>query len=400
MISSILFLLAVVAASTGVAVGFRRLGLVSEGLVAGVLVGVLFGPTVLGRIAPGFWNETVMGAVEARQTVDDAVSERQAYVIASGAAELGPEAQAAGLAERDSEIGDLAVIAAAEMFQHARPWSIATMTLAAVAFWMGWATAPTPRRHLADQPNRGSSITLAFWVILLPAVLAVALFRILGQEPDDPAVVLAAISVSAAAWPVGGRDSRELVRLKVWGLVIDTNVVASLLIVGLGLVALVLGSPAWSIALLPLLAFGPLRSLFRSIRHRGWGRRRLRSIVIPSLAALCVLRSEVLLETPWILTIGLMLVAGDGRALAWLIGLRFIGLPAGPRESDAGRHSPAPSVGWATSMFASSAAGSQLVFTAAAVSLGGIGPGLAFALALGAAGLDLFGPSRRRLARA
>ena len=133
MISSILFLLAIVIASTGVAIVFRRLGLVSEGVIAGVLVGVLFGPTVLGRIAPGFWDQTVMGAIEARQAVDDAVSERQAFVIASGAAELGPEAQATGLIERDSAIGDLAMAAAAEMLRHARPWSMATMVLAASA---------------------------------------------------------------------------------------------------------------------------------------------------------------------------------------------------------------------------------------------------------------------------
>lgn len=403
MISSILFLLAIVIASTGVAIVFRRLGLVSEGVIAGVLVGVLFGPTVLGRIAPGFWDETVMGAIEARQAVDDAVSERQAFVIASGAAELGPEAQATGLIERDSLIGALAMAAAAEMLQHARPWSMATMVLAASALWLGWATAPTPRREQPDQTNRGTTVALAFWVILLPAVLAIALFKIMGREPNDPAVVLAAIAVSAAAWPVAGQDARELVRLKVWPLVISTNVIASLLIVGLGLIALVLGSPAWSVAMLPLLVFGPLHARFGSIRSRGRGRWVLRAVVLPSLGALCVLRSEILLETPWIITIGLMLVAGDGRALAWLIGLRFTGMPRHASGSEsAPRSEPdelaTPGVGWSTSMLASGASGPQLAFTAAAVSLGGIGPGLAFGLALGAAGLDLFGPSRRRIA--
>ena len=403
MISSILFLLVIIIASTGVAVVFRRLGLVSEGVIAGVLVGVLFGPTVLGRIAPDFWDETVMGAIEARQAVDDAVSERQAFVIASGAAELGPEAQATGLIERDSVIGALAMAAAAEMLQHARPWSVATMALAAAALWLGWATAPSPRRERFDRTNRGTTVALAFWVILLPAVLAIALFKIMGREPDDPAVVLATIAVSAAAWPVAGQDARELVRLEVWPLVINTNVIASLLIVGLGLIALVLGSPAWSVAMLPLLVFGALHARFRSVRGRGRGRWVLRAVVLPSLGALCVLRSEVLLETPWIITIGLMLVAGDGRALAWLVGLRFTGMPAAASDSTSTSRSksddlPTPSVGWSTSMLASGASGPQLAFTAAAVSLGGIGPGLAFGLALGAAGLDLFGPSRRRIA--
>ena len=123
--------------------------------------------------------------------------------------------------------------------------------------------------------------------------------------------------------------------------------------------------------------------------------------MLPGLAALCVVRSEVLLQTPWILAIGLFLVAGDGRAIAWMLGLRFTGIPdrRTPSEDDPVESDPHPrSVGWKAALLASGAGGAQLAFTGAATALGGIGPGVTVALVLAAAGVDVLGPVRRRMA--
>ena len=129
--------------------------------------------------------------------------------------------------------------------------------------------------------------------------------------------------------------------------------------------------------------------------------------MLPTLAALAACRSEVLLETPWLATIGLLLVAGDVRAFGWMIGLRFAGIarptpddgdePTSPEPPEASTDIR-PSVGWTTSLTASGAAGPQLCFAAIAVALGAIDTGLAFALVLAAAGIDVFSPARRRLA--
>ena len=47
------------------AMGFRRLGLKDGGILAGLVVGVLCGPTVIGRLAPQTWSGIVLGATEA-----------------------------------------------------------------------------------------------------------------------------------------------------------------------------------------------------------------------------------------------------------------------------------------------------------------------------------------------
>ena len=125
--------------------------------------------------------------------------------------------------------------------------------------------------------------------------------------------------------------------------------------------------------------------------------------MLPGLAALCVVRSEVLLQTPWIVAIGLILVAGDGRAIAWMLGLRFAGTPEAEDPSDETSTEPnayPQGVGWKAGLLASGAGGAQLAFTGAATALGGIGPGITVALVLAAAGVDVFGPVRRRMAGA
>lgn len=402
MISLLSFLAAVVVAAVGTAWLVRRAGLRSEGIVAGLLIGVLMGPTVLGRIAPEWWADTMIGGSEARAVLDRAISERQAFSMAANAAELPLDSRAEGMAERDAGIEQAGVELAEQTLRHARPWSILTMVLAVAAIWLGWGAIRKSRPE-EPTPGTGSTFALACWVVLLPGLLAILLLRILGWSPLDPATLLVAIAISVSAWPPGGRDARELRRLGVREFAISTALVATILLIAPALAARVLGSPAWSVIALPLLVFGPIGvSAPESIRARRHARCILNGVVLPGLAALAVLRSDVLLQTPWLATIGLILIAGDGRAISWMIGLRFSGLgPAAaleaeetPKTSDA----MSTSTAWKTALLSTGAGGTQLAYAAAATALGGIGPGITFALVLGAAGMDLFGPSRRRLA--
>ena len=245
-------------------------------------------------------------------------------------------------------------------------------------------------------------LALACWVALLPAFATIVIFRLLGFAPNDPAVLTTAICLAVAGWPVVGEDARRLDRLGLRDFVTATSACATILAAIMALVVRFLGGPTWALVALPLVVFrfGPSP---RTIRSRGRVRRLLRQVILPALTALAICRSEVLLETPWIATIGLLLVAGDGRAFGWLIGLRFAGLarPAeDPSTSDLDEETGPrrPSAGWTTALTASGAAGSQLAFGAVAVAFGAIDTGLAFALVLAAAGIDLFSPARRRLA--
>ena len=323
--------------------------------------------------------------------------------MASEAAGLTPEAQAKGLAERDPGIEEAMVLVAEQTLAHARPWSVLTMALAVAALWLGWSSVRTMRPREAIPGQLTTSFALSCWVVLLPCFLTLLLLRLLGWSPTDPTSLLVAIAVSVSAWPPGGRDAHELRRLGVRGLASSTALIATGLLIAPALAARVLGSPAWSVIALPLLVFGAHGiTAPASILGRHRARRILFGVVLPTLAALCVIRSEVIIQTPWIAAIGLILIAGDGRAIAWMIGLRFSGLPSLPESPDEEASEPdAPprtGVAWRTALLATGAAGPQLAFTAAATALGGLEPGMTFALALGAAGIDLFGPSRRRLA--
>ncbi len=402
MISLLAFLAIVMTAAAAAAWLVRRAGPRSEGIVAGLLIGVLMGPTVLGRIAPDWWAETMIGASEARAVLDRAVSERQAFVMAANAAEIPLESRADGIAERDASIEIASLEAADQMLRHARPWSILTVVLAVVALWLGWSGIRRSRPKQSS-PGVASTVSLACWIVLLPGFLTILVLRLAGWSPLDPATLLVAVAVSVSAWPPGGRDARSLRRLGVWEFAVSTGLVATMLLIVPAIAARVLGSPAWSIIALPILVFSangvPIPESIRARRHV---RHALNGVILPGLAAISVLRSDVLLQTPWLVTIALILIAGDGRAISWLVGLRFSGLPTDGRseleaETEASEAMPTGTT-WRTAMLMTGAGGSQLAYTAAATALGGIGPGITFSLVLGAAGMDLFGPSRRRVA--
>ncbi len=409
------FLVVAVLTSAATAYAFRRIGLRSEGIVAGLLVGVLLGPTVLGRLAPATWERTVVGqeAVEARERLQSVRSERQAFSTAAGAAGLSDDALAAGLQERDTVIAAAEVEVADATLRYARPWSIATTILAVAALWLGWSGTRRldPRPRDATAADAGV-FALACWVVLLPGCLTLVLLRLSTGTAVDSSMVLVALATAVTAWPVVGREAHALRRIHISRLVTIAALLGTGLLVAPALAARWLGSPAWSIVALPLLclgAAGPSILGSGSARPTGRasirGRRRIRAllggVVLPGLAALCVVRSEVLLQTPWILAIGLFLVAGDGRAIAWMLGLRFTGIPdrRTPSEDDPVESDPHPrSVGWKAALLASGAGGAQLAFTGAATALGGIGPGVTVALVLAAAGVDVLGPVRRRMA--
>lgn len=408
MIPSTIILATIAALAIVVAAGLRRLGLKSEGLVAGLIVGVLAGPTIAGRIAPGSWTELVLGATKEREALQAAVAERRAFETAARSSEIAPESMATELARRDESIAARQAVLDGAEVRHARPWIVATVAFAVGAFWLGWATG-RPAGEREPRPSPAESISLAIWVTLLPAFLVILIFRLLGRPPTDPVTLTVAACVAIPGWPVAGLDARRLQRCGVRRLVLATATLGSVIAGLLAGTARFFGGPAWALVALPLAVFR-FGSLGRRVRSRVRGRRILTRVLVPVLTAFAVSRTEVLLETPLLATLALILVAGDGRGIAWLVGLRFCGVGSASTSTDPGRHADSPTEGrpgsppdeprpaWTTAMLASDAAGSQLALASLAVALGGLDPGLAFGVILAATVCDLFGPLRRRLA--
>ena len=392
MLSLLVFILLVCGASMLAALVLRRAGLSSNGILAGLLVGVLAGPTVLGRLAPDRWEATVMGATDLRQERDLARSERTAYAMAASSAETDPDEVVSQLEDRDARILQLDAGIDQASRRHGRPWAFACIGLAAIALGLGWSSGRRPRR----EGRTSDALQLSLWIVLLPGVLTVLGMRLLGRPALAPETLFTAIAVSVPGWSCGRREAGALARIGTDGLVEKTLRTAMLPILAATILAAWSGGAGWGVAALVLLVLGT------DIAPSRWGRRgrrRIRSclhgLVLPSLAAIAVLRSDLLLETPWILAIVLVLVAGDGRMIAWLVGLGFTtpGNDDSSLQAGGGRS-------WRTSLLASAASGPQLALAATASALALIDSGTTLALVLGAATLDATGPIRSRLAAA
>ena len=64
--SLLAILLAICLASILAAWGFRVLGMPGHRIIPGLLVGVMMGPVVLGRIAPDSWEQLFAGGADVR----------------------------------------------------------------------------------------------------------------------------------------------------------------------------------------------------------------------------------------------------------------------------------------------------------------------------------------------
>ena len=409
-------LIFVVAAAMATAFLLHRLGLPGARVVGGLVVGIALGPTVLGRIAPEPWAEIMMGGTELRAAVHHTEREHAAWRFAAGAVPLSIEDIKIEAERHRLEVLPMKLALREAEDRHARPWVILTVLIAVGAAACG-ALAGRPRRSTSamddgrrpHRPGFTDAAAIGAWAAAVPILGTILAFTLLGHIALDATTLVAAAAVGIGAWTLdpidrrlaGGRVARtELLR---------AGKIATLVAAGLILVAAWQVQTGWGVigvALLPIALSGTRLA-------KRWPVRTLRDLVLlPSLAALTVLRSELLLETPWLLTVLLIALAGDGRWLGWFLGLVFSGLETGRGSNDAGtlEASPAtPSTETASvgvlqnslrrSLAAIDTAGPQLAVAGAAVALGLIGPGVAMSLALAAAMLDLTAPFRRRFAR-
>ena len=411
-------LIFVAVAAMATALLFRRLGLPGARLVGGLVVGIALGPTVLGRVAPERWTEIMMGGTEWRTAVHDTEREHAAWRFAAAAVPLSIEEIELEAERHRREILPMRQALREAENQHARPWVMVTVLTAIGAAASGGLTG-RPRRPASvlgeDHPLHRADLTddaaVGAWAAMVPILATILVFTFLGYGGWDATTLLAAAAVGIGAWTLdpldrqfaGGRAARRQIR--------RAGTVATLVAASLIVAAAWRGQAGWGIVgvvLLPIVLSGTRFA-------RRWPTRQIRDfILLPSLAAFTVIRSEFLIETPWLLTIFLIAIAGDGRWLGWFFGLIFSGHDHGHGHAleaaeAADTASPTP---WhetaAASVFQCSlrrslaaldTAGPQLVVAGTAVALGLIEPGIAMALAISATTLDLTAPFRRRFAQ-
>lgn len=397
-----LILIALAAIATSLL--FRRLGLPGSRVVGGLVVGIAFGPTVLGRIAPEPWADIMMGGTELRSAVQETERAHAAWQFAAGAVPLSIEEMELEAERQWLEVLPMKQALRESEERHARPWMILTVMLAVGAAACGGLARRSRRPKTSpgdDHEPAGTGLAdaaaVGAWAAAVPILAAILTFTILGNDAFNATSLVVAAAVGIGAWTLdpidrrlaGGRNARiELLR---------AGNVATMLAAVLILIAAWRAQTGWGlvgVALLPLVVSGAASS-------RRWPVRRLRdTILLPSLAALTVVRSELFLETPWLLTILLIVIAGDGRWLGWFLGLLFSGFE--PDQASDSRDGSSPGVArvaFRRSLAAIDTAGPQLAVAGGAVALGLISPGLAISLVLAAATLDVTAPLRRRFAR-
>lgn len=372
-----IFLLLTMVAAIGVARLLRGLGLPGARILGGLVVGVVLGPVVFGRIAPNDWIRIVMGGQMERARIHELERDHAAWRFAAATVPLPPEEIAAESDRHRADLEPLEARLQAAETAHARPWAVLSILLAAGAAACGRAS----RRPPGPRPDRDEAAAAGAWAALFPALATWTVFALAGRNAFGAEAMFTAAAVGIAGWSIESRDRR--LAGEAASLLDRASSTAIWIACGIAAIAAWKHGGGWGVVgicalpmCLPLVRQPGFRRGFRRLRDE---------VLLPSLAAVCVLRSEFLLEVPWGLALILIVIAGDGRWFGWYAGLRL---------SSASGTSPLRA-----SLSITDVAGPQLAVAAAATALGVIGPGIGFALAIGAAVIDLTSPLRRHIAR-
>ncbi|MCA9283870.1 MAG: hypothetical protein KDA22_01550 [Phycisphaerales bacterium] len=396
---------AVVVAGAGMVAWFLRIFRVPGArLLAGIIVGVALGPTVLGRVAPAPWERMVIGGSAERMVLQARQTEWKAWQLARG--HVGVRTGESHDAEQEARS---AAIAQAEtawrqaVAEHQRPLGIAVLLLAGVVG--GTAALGRPADRGASGPT---AISIGLWSAGLPVLLGLVVLwwrRALLPAPSSLAV-LAALAVGA--WGLNAADRRAAGQTGRDGpaLIRGASAVATLIAVGLLLTSLFRASATTSdlrhwLGLVGAAAVGwaGLVVLRRSAARLGTAAappedrgpshplvRIVEMLAMPALAGLVALQADWIADFSLWIVVGAVIASGDGRWTgAWIGGM----LSGGRRPRDAAR-------------LALGACGSgplQVAIAAIAVDAGLFPREWTVAILFGAVATDLTAPVRRRFAQ-
>ena len=382
MLFAALFALALLAVVT--AWCFRSLGFPGHRIIAGLLIGVLVGPSVLGRILPAPWEAIWIGGAEARVALEKADREHAAWQFAAQASPIAPEqvaeASQAHTLERQPLVNALVAIRS----DHQRPWQVAVLGLALAALLAGIVVPP----RIGPAPPRRGGIAVGCWAGVLPAIGIWLLATAQGLERFAPATLLLTATVAVGPWAIDARERR--IGKHSGGLshrMLTTAArSATMLAVGL-LAAAAMQEPTdwvpWCIA--AIVALGVVRIHVAPSTHRRL--RRLRDhVLLPILSALAVVLTDVVQAAAFWPILGLAVFAGDGRWLGATIGLVLRG--GGNIRTAMCGGLAAVDVGPA-----------QLVIVALGCSLGVLNGTWTTACLAGVLAIEITGPFRRSLHR-
>lgn len=384
-----LLMTALLTLPAGCALALRSVRCPGWPVVGGIVAGILLGPSLFGRIAPNSYEQWFIGGVEQREQ-RDALRSRHVAEQLIAEQRMFDAAEQFTLRERQNlELQQAQQLLDEARWQHQMPLrSFALLMIALVLVGTGLLSLPANRQ----QQSLLGAICIGAWAALLPGSLAfLALTRWWGFPPAEAALTAAAVAIGPWVLPSTDKAAADQAEFGGAWLIQNAGRIASLLALGAALwgmyqqrgsAGLMLAAPLLALPVGWLLNFShlPKRAAMESI---------VNSVLLPSLAALAIVRIELFHAASWAafwLIIVFLLLSGDARWLGAFCGAM---LPGGRSSLRTMRL-----------VMGSMAAGpTQLAVTAHIAHTMSVRDELVLALVLGAALIELTTPMRRSLAQ-
>ena len=298
-------------------------------VMGGILAGLLLGPGVFGRILPAQFESLYVGGIEQRQARDQRIRQHGADLVVARNSGAGEEYVTNLRQRHEQALAASEVVLVEARWRHQQPLRLFSIFIIALTL-LGSITQLTAERD--RRQGLFAPLSIGVGAALLPGTLAFMATWWLWEEPIETALLVGS-ALAIGPWALGVIDREAADQAEYGGAHMVQLAGRFATIIGLAGLGLSLwmtggggrtGGLVWE---LPLLAL-PLSWLFRPVAAPVV-RRLVEGVLIPTLAALAMIKVEPLLHFHIWMVIVMMLLGGDGR---WF-GAFFGAMAPGGRRS-------------------------------------------------------------------
>jgi len=383
------YLAGLLAAATALTIVFRRVRLPGDGVLAGAVAGFLLGPTLLGRMAPDWFERVVIGGQEERQALDLLKGEHEARELARREFGLAPLPLSQDSALQESEENTMARELRTKEAWRAAQWRdrkaarILTIGFAGLFFVAAALTRP-PKE--GPRPHFYQATSIGIWSAILPGSLFVVALRWLDVDLAGSFAAGSAIAAGALTFARGDFMAADEAEVGGARLIVAASRIAMLAaILTLFLVVLAAhGIPQLVLVLPPLMALAAAWLLPRL--HGAYAAHARDSVLVPWVTALLAMRIEFFEHLSLWMIVTAIILSGDGRWFGAFLGAMLSGVRRSLRTMR-------------LVLGVMSAGPAQIAFAAIALHAGLIGEQPAYALLAGAVVMELTTNARRGMAQ-
>lgn len=298
-------------------------------VMGGILAGLLLGPGVFGRILPAQFESYFVGGVEQRETRDQLISRQGADLILAREVDADEQYLANLHQQHDEELTSSETALSEARWIHQQPLRLISCLIIALTL-LGSITQLRAERD--QRQGFFAPLSIGVGAAFLPGMMAFIATRWLWEEPIETALLVGS-ALAIGPWALGVIDREAADQAEYGGAHMVQMAGRCATIIGLAGLGVSLwmaggggrtGGLVWG---LPMLAL-PLSWLIRPVAAPVM-RRLVEGILIPTLAALAMIKVDPILHFHIWMVLMMMLLGGDGR---WF-GAFFGAMAPGGRRS-------------------------------------------------------------------